>query len=315
MLNSKIMRIIFMGSAEFAGPALAALIKAGRDQIVAVVCPPARPSGRHQQIKQCPLDEYAISQALPVITPENINTAESVAVLRALKPDLVVVAAYGQILKPAILTLPEKGCLNLHASLLPGYRGAAPIQWAIARGENKTGVTAMLMNEKMDAGDIIAQAAEEILADDTAVSLGKRLGASGADLLLKTIEMIRAGEPPRIKQNEALATYAPGLKKSDGLLDWKKTARELENRVRAFQPWPTCFFILNGVMIRVLRAGVEDDSPAQPGTVIEARGAGPRIQTGRGSLRLLELQPAGKNAMSGRAFLCGKRISAGENLI
>lgn len=309
------MRIIFIGSAEFACPALELLLKAGRDEIVGVVSQPARPSGRHQKTKKCPVDESALAKSLPVLTPENINTPESVETLRALNPDLIIVVAYGQILKSPVLTLAPKGCINLHGSLLPKYRGAAPIQWAVANGEQKTGVTTMFINEKMDAGDVIAQEEELILPDDTGLTLGGRLADKGAKLLIETVEMIRRGNMPRIKQNEALASYAPRLKKTDGLIDWSKPAKELSNRIRGFQPWPCCYFTLKDKStVRVLQARIEADGSALPGTVLEACGVGPLIQTGAGSLRLLEVQPEGRKPMSGKAFLCGNRIIVGDLL-
>lgn len=310
------MKIIFMGSAEFACPALELLLNAGRDEITGVVSQPERPSGRHQKNKKCPVDEFSSAKSLPVLTPENINTPESVESLRALRPDLIVVVAYGQILKANILTLALKGCINLHGSLLPKYRGAAPIQWAIARGENKTGVTAMFINEKMDAGDIIAQEEELISPDDTSVSLGRRLADKGAKLLMETIEMIRRGNVPGTKQNEAFATYAPLLKKTDGVIDWNKPAKELSNRIRGFQPWPCCYFTLKDKsIVRVLRARVESDGSALPGIVFETRGEGPLIQTGAGSLRLLEVQPEGRRPMNGNAFMCGNKMSKGDSLL
>lgn len=337
-----------MGSAEFACPALELLLKTGRDEIVGVVSQPERPSDRHQKNKKCPLDEFASANSLRVLTPENINTPESVEALRALKPDLIIVVAYGQILKPPVLTLASKGCINLHGSLLPKYRGAAPIQWAIANGEQQTGVTTMFINEKMDAGDIIAQEKELILPDDTSASLGRRLADKGAKLLMETIEMIRRGNAPRTKQNEDLVSYAPRLKKNDGLIDWNRPARELSDRIRGFQPWPCCFFTLlrqealrlatgrKGVLgfegfrqgfaegsftlkdkttVRVLRARVESDGSASPGTILEAHGDGPLIQTGSGSLRLLEVQPEGRKPMSGNAFLCGNKMAEGERVV
>jgi methionyl-tRNA formyltransferase len=307
------MKIIFMGSAEFACPALNALVKAGRDEIIAVVSQPERPSGRHQAIKRSPLAELAVQHGLHVIMPENVNIPQAVEQLRALHPDLIIVAAYGQILKPELLNIPPKGCINVHASLLPKFRGAAPIQWAIARGEKTTGVTTMFMNEKMDAGDIICRAEENILSNDTSASLSGRLSEKGAKLLLEAIEMIRKGTAPRIKQDEALATYAPLLKKSDGLLDWTKPAEELENRIRAFQPWPVCFFTLNNKNIRVLGARVEADGGKSAGIILEAAGEGLKIQCGSGSLRLLKLQPEGKKPMSGYAFLCGYKMAAGNS--
>jgi len=308
------MRIIFMGSAEFACPSLESLCKADLVDLVGIVCQPERPKGRHLEMGKCPVDQYASSRNLCVLGPENINTPENISSLRALNPDLIVVVAYGQILKREILALPPKGCINLHASLLPKYRGAAPIQWAIANGEEVTGVTTMFMNEKMDVGDIILQEKETIFFDDTALTLGRRLCARGSGLLLKTMELICRDAAPRLKQDGAEATYAPMLKKEDGLLEWNKSAKELENRIRAFQPWPICFFVLNGKKVNVLRARVEEGGNALPGTVLEARGEGPLIQCGKDSLRILELQPEGKKPMSGKAFLCGNKITAGERL-
>jgi len=302
-----------MGSAEFACPALELLLKTGRDEIAGVVSQPERPSGRHQKNKKCPVDEFASARSLPVLTPENINTPESVEALRARQPEMIIVVAYGQILKADILALAPKGCVNLHGSLLPKYRGAAPIQWAIANGEEKTGVTTMFINEKMDAGDIIFQDEELILPDDTAASLGRRLADKGAKLLIQTVETIRLGDLLRAKQDAASATYAPRLKKTDGLIDWTRPAQELSNRIRGFQPWPCCYFALNDkTAVKVLRARVEPDRAKGPGTALETRGDGPLIQTGAGALRLLEVQPEGRKPMSGGAFLCGNKITAGE---
>ena len=304
-----------MGSAEFACPALELLLKSGHDKIVGAVSQPERPSGRRQKMQKCPVDAFAAANSLPVLTPENINTPESVESLRALKPDLIAVVAYGQILKANILTLAPEGCVNLHGSLLPKYRGAAPIQWAIANGERETGVTTMFINEKMDVGDIIAQEKELILPDDTSASLSGRLAKKGAKLLIETIEMIRCANAPRTKQDEALATCAPRLKKNDGMIDWTRPAKELSNRIRGFQHWPCCFFALKDkTTVRVLRARVEPDVEKEPGTVLETRGEGPLIQTGAGSLRLLELQPEGRKPMSGNAFLCGNKMAEGERL-
>ncbi len=309
------MKIIFMGSAEFACPALELLLQSGRDEIAGVVSQPERPGGRSQKTRKCPVDAFASARQIPVMTPENVNTPESVAALRLLKPDIIIVVAYGQILKADILAMAPLGCINLHGSLLPEYRGAAPIQWAIAGGKEKTGVTTMFVNEKMDAGDIILREEELISANDTAATLGKRLAGKGAKLLLETVEMIRRGNAPRAKQDEKLATCAPRLKKSDGLVDWTRPAGELANRVRGFQPWPCCYFTLNyKTTVKIMRARLEPDGGKEPGTVLETRGEGPLIQAGAGALRLLEVQPEGRKPMSGSAFLCGNKIRAGDLL-
>lgn len=309
------MKIIFMGSAEFACPSLRLLIESARDAVVGIVSQPERPKGRMRKIGKCPVDEYASSGAFRIFTPKNVNADESVEALRAQAPDLIVVVAYGQILKPAMLALAPKGCINLHASLLPKYRGAAPIQWSIARGEKKTGVTTMFLNEKMDEGDIIAQDEELVSDTDTSATLGARLAERGAKLLMDTIEMIRRGTAPRIKQDAASASYAPRLRKTDGLIDWNRPAGELADRIRGFQPWPCCYLTLKDkTTARVMRARVEADRGGKPGEILEACGEGPLIQAVCGSLRLLELQPEGKKPMTGAAFLCGNKLSVGDQV-
>ncbi|MDD5482668.1 MAG: methionyl-tRNA formyltransferase [Kiritimatiellae bacterium] len=317
------MRIIFMGSSEFACPALELILKTGRDEVVAVVSQPERPSGRRRRTKKCPVDEFVSRASIRTLTPENVNAPESIAALRALAPELIVVVAYGQILKSSLLKLPPQGCVNLHGSRLPQYRGAAPIQWAIARGERMTGVTTMFINEKMDGGDIILRAEERIAPDDTALSLSRRLAEKGAELLLESLAQIRDGRAPRIKQDESEVSYAPRLKKTDGRVDWIMPAKELSDRIRGFQPWPCCYFTLQAetarlasgaATVKILRARVEPGGGAEPGAVLETCGAGPLIQTGSGALRLLEVQPEGRKPMEGKAFLCGGKISRGEIL-
>lgn len=307
------MRIVFMGSAELACPCLDRLLARPADPVVGVVSQPDRPKGRSLQVAPCPVREHVAQAGIPVLTPEKINTPESLAALRALAPDLIVVVAYGQILKSALLNLPPRGCINVHASLLPKYRGAAPIQWAIARGERVTGVTTMYMNEGMDAGDIIAQREEPIREDDTAGTLHDRLARLGADLLAETLEAIHQGTVRRTPQNLADVTFAPKLKKSDGRLDWRQTAAEAYNRIRGFNPWPGCFFQLPGRgCVRVLKARVESSAKTgKPGEVLDCAGAGPLIQTGDQALRLLEVQPEGRKAMAGAAFLCGHPLAPG----
>jgi len=309
------MKLIFMGSAEFACPALEMLLNKGRDEICAVVSQPERPCGRSLKKRPCPAGALAAARSIPVLSPENINSADSLDNLRALSPDLIIVVAYGQFLKKELLELPRLGCVNLHGSLLPKYRGAAPIQWAIARGEQTTGVTTIVMSDKMDAGDIIMQEQEPILPDDTACSLGKRLAERGAKLLLETLDKIRDGSAQRQKQDDSAATFAPRLKKTDGIIDWSKPAFETENRIRGFQPWPCCFFMLNhNIKVKVFRARVENVCRGKPGTILEARGDGPLVQAGGGALRLLEVQPEGKKRMNGIAFLCGNKITEGAVL-
>ncbi len=311
------MRIVFMGSAELACPCLDTLLASAGDEVVGVVTQPDRPRGRSLRLGPCPVRARAAQRGIPVLTPERVNAPESVRAIRALAPDLAVVVAYGQILKPELLGIPPRGCVNLHASLLPKYRGAAPIQWAIARGETRTGVTTMFLNEAMDAGDIIAQVGETIREDDTAGTLQERLARLGADLLARTLDDIRGGRVRRTPQPPAEATFAPKLKKSDGRLDWSRPAVELSNRIRAFTPWPGCYCEFPGArpfLVRVLKARVEAGQ-GQLGEILSGAGDGPLVQTGALALRLLELQPEGRKPMSGAAFLCGHPLKAGEQLL
>jgi methionyl-tRNA formyltransferase len=326
------MRIIFMGSAELACPCLDRLLANPSDQVVGVVTQPDRPKGRSLQVAPCAVRAHVAARGIPVLTPENVNTPDSVAALRALAPDLIIVVAYGQFLKADILNLPprgsahrlvhrsfsseggsplgESGCINVHASLLPKYRGAAPIQWAVANGETETGVTTMFVNARMDAGDIIDQLAEPIRPEDTAGSLHDRLAQRGADLLARTIEALRQGSIRRQPQNEAKATFAPRIKKADGRMDWRLPATLIHNRVRGFNPWPGCFCKLPPVgVVRVLKARVETGRSEAVGAVLEVTGDGPLIQTGQDALRLLEVQPEGRKIMSGAAFLRGHPLT------
>jgi methionyl-tRNA formyltransferase len=309
-------RVVFIGSAELACPSLEKLHVTPSLKVVGVVTQPERPSGRSLRPAACPIHVCAARLGIPALTPEKINAPDSLEELRALRPDVIVVMAYGQILRSAILDLPPLGCINLHASLLPSYRGAAPIQWAIARGETVTGVTTMFMNEGLDAGDIIFQAAEPIHPEDTSATLHDRLAYRGADLLVRTLHAVRAGTAPRRSQDSVgVATFAPRLKKADGWMDWRLPAVELCNRVRGFYPWPGCFLSLPWPTVRlvkVLQARVEPAVPsvAAPGTVLEAAGDGPLISTGQAALRLLQVQPEGKRPMSGAAFLCGYGLRA-----
>ena len=304
------MRIIFMGSAELACPCLDRLLANPADQVVGVVTQPDRPKGRSLQMTPCAVRAHVAARGIPILTPDNVNAPDSVAALQALAPDLIVVVAYGQFLKADILDLPSRGCINVHASLLPKYRGAAPIQWAVANGETETGMTTMFVNIRMDAGDIIDQLAEPIRPEDTAGSLHDRLAQCGADLLARTIEMLRQGSIRRQPQDEAKATFAPRIKKADGRIDWRLPAALIHNRVRGFNPWPGCFCELAPVgVVRVLKTRVETGRSEAVGTVLDAAGEGPLIQAGQDALRLLELQPEGRKIMSGAAFLRGHPLT------
>jgi methionyl-tRNA formyltransferase len=312
------MRIIFMGSAPLACPSLEAILGArasgsrNANDVAGVVSQPDRPSGRRLRVSPCAVKVAALNASVPVLTPEDINAPESVSAVRNLKPDLIVVVAYGKILKPAVLSIPPLGCINLHASLLPAFRGAAPIQWAVARGENVTGVTTLYMDERMDAGDIIFQCRSPILPSDTAGTLHDRLAEEGAALLLRTLAAVGSGTAPRVPQDESAATYAPKLHKRDGRIDWTLPAREIHNRIRGFNPWPCCFCKTGKRMLRVLWATMES-TEGEAGEILDVSD-GPLVGTGAGSLRLTRVQPEGGKAMSAAAYLNGHPMTPGQRL-
>lgn len=310
------MRIIFMGAGRLACPALKTLADRKADEIVAVVTQPDRPSGRRRQLSPCPARQVAEEHGLRVLTPERVSGPAMVEELRGLAPDLIVVADFGQFLKADVLAIPPKGTINIHPSLLPRYRGAAPIQWAVARGETETGVTIMYVDERMDAGGIILQEKAPIREEDTAETLEGLLAELGASLLVRAVEQIRDGTVERTVQDEALVTLAPKLKKEDGRIDWSLPAVELRNRVRGFQPWPGAFCEAprgSGRILKVLRARVEQGS-GEPGIVLEAGERGPLVACGAGALRLLEVQPEGGKSMAGDAYLRGHPLEKGAQL-
>lgn len=314
------MRVIFMGSAELACPSLQALLLAADMQVVGVVTQPDRPKGRRLQPSPCATKALVQDSGVPVLTPEKVNAPAVVEELRALRPDVLAVVAYGQILKAEILALPPLGCINVHGSLLPAYRGAAPIQWAVVNGERETGVTIMHMNARMDAGDIILQRRTPIGAGDTAETLHDRLARLGAEALLEALRLLRAGKAPRVPQDEGAMTLAPKLRKEDGRLDWTQPALALERRVRGFHPWPGCHAVVPAGVVRaapcllkVHAVRVEAGSGA-PGEILEVNADGPLVATGDGALRLLVIQPEGGRSMDGGAFVCGHALKAGLRL-
>lgn len=311
------MRIVFMGSAELACRALETLTRSDSDELAAVITQPDRPKGRHLHFAPCPAKAYAERKGARILTPPNVNAPESLDKIRALHPDLLVVVAYGQILRRPLLDTPAHGCVNLHSSLLPKYRGAAPIQWAIANGDTVTGVTSMFMNERMDAGDIIFQDPVAIGPDETAGELHDRLAQAGAALLERTIDAIRTGTAPRQPQDERLATPAPKLSRKDGRIRWTMDADDIYNRIRGFDPWPGSFcrvpFGDKRQRLKVLKASVEASS-GDAGAVLEVEGAGPLIGTAKGALRLLRVQPEGGRSMQGNEYLRGHTLAPGDRL-
>ncbi len=297
-------RIVFMGSPDFAVPTLRTL--AAHYPVVGVVTQPDKAAGRGRKLTPPPVKVVAQELGLPLIQPRRLREEAAMAQLRAWQPDLIVVAAYGQILKPAVLDLPPFGCINVHASLLPRWRGASPIQHAILHGDAQTGITIMQMDPGMDTGPILRQRAIPITPDDTAATLSARLAALGADLLRETLPDYLAGRIQPQPQDDSQATYAPLLKKADGELDFTRPATYLARQVRAFHPWPGTFTTWKGQPFKVLAARAVDAPSPGPG-VHTIHQDYPAIGTSHGLLVLITVQPAGKKPLDGRAFLRGAR--------
>jgi methionyl-tRNA formyltransferase len=307
------MRVVFLGTPEFAVSSLNALISSGH-QVVAVFTQPDRPKGRGNQLAESAVKSAARAASLSIHQPERIRRPETVELLKRLAPELMVVVGYGQIIPQTIIDLPKYGILNVHASLLPRYRGAAPIQWAIASGEMQTGVTIMLIDAGLDTGDMLLKTSVPIKPDETAPELSVRLAPLGAGLLVEAMRQIATNSLQREKQNEAEATYAPVLKKEDGLIDWARPAQQIYNRLRGFAPWPGAYTFFRGQQLLVLSARVAEDSPASPGTL---RSDNQRLVVSCGestALELLEVQLSGKKRMSAQAFINGYRPAEYESL-
>lgn len=310
-----------MGTAPLAVRSLQALVTQPDFHVAAVVTQPDRPQGRKLQLKPSAVKEAALSLGLPVLQPERIRNEAALAELAAHRPDLIVVAAYGQILPKALLEQPRFGCLNVHTSLLPRYRGAAPIQWAILNGDPETGVTIMQMDVGMDTGPILSQRATPIGVADTAETLHDRLAELGAGLLVETIPGWVAGTIPSRPQPAEGASHARKIEKQDGLLDWQKPATALWNRVRGLVPWPGAFVHRplsaqgDHAILKVWEARFEeggDPAVPRPGTVVAADSAGIVVQCGEGRLRILTIQREGGRRMPVREFLAGMPVAAGE---
>jgi methionyl-tRNA formyltransferase len=302
------MRVVFMGSPAFAVPTLRALSDAY--QVVGAVTQPDRPAGRGRALTPPPIKETARGLGIPVLQPERLRMTDSTRAVAEWAPDLIIVAAFGQILRSEILSLPQHGCLNVHASLLPRWRGAAPIQAALRAGDTVTGITIMKMDVGMDTGGILAQASLPIRADDTGESLANRLAPLGASLLLETLPGYLRGELRPVPQDESLVTLAPLLKKEDGRLDFSRSAGELERQVRAFHPWPGTFLEWEARRLGVLRVSVAEAEGGAIGAVTR-HGSFPAVSTARGLLILELVHPAGRQPVSGDAFLRGAPGFAG----
>jgi methionyl-tRNA formyltransferase len=307
------MRLIFLGTPEFAVPSLQALVAAGH-AIPAVFTQPDRPKGRGNKLAASPVKEAARILDLPIYQPERIRRPENVELLASFTADMMVVVGYGQIIPQSIIDIPRYGILNVHASLLPKYRGAAPIQWAIAEGEQRTGVTIMQIDAGLDTGDMLATAEVAVAPDETAPELGKRLALLGADLLVKTIEQIRDGVVVRTRQDDDAATLAPILKKEDGIVNWSQPAGTIYNHFRGFTPWPGAYTYFRGTQVSLLRMKPCDHGELPPGVLHQEKG---RVFVGCGSnsgIEILELQIAGKKAMPASAFCNGYQPARGERM-
>ena len=308
------MRIVFMGTPEFAVPSLKALAGSG-EEVIAVVAQPDRPQGRGLKLSPPPTKVLAEERGIPVLQPPGIRTEAFLKELTELNPDVIVVAAYGKILPKPVLDLPPSGCINVHASILPKYRGAAPVNWAIARGEKITGVTIMRMDEGMDTGDILLTREVPIEDDDTGETLARKLSHAGAELLLIVLGNLKRGESRPRKQDDSHATYAPMLKKEDGRIDWTKPAREIRALIRGMLPWPGAFTLLDGKLLKIYKAAIsEGQGKGKEGEVINAPQGVLRVNTGEGALDIIELQMEGGKRLSSRDFLLGRKIEPGTVL-
>jgi methionyl-tRNA formyltransferase len=302
------MRVIFLGTPVFAVPTLEAVVSTGHD-VVTVVTQPDRPSGRGHQLTPSPVKEAALRHSLPVYQPERIRRPEAVAALAALAPDAMIVVGYGQIIPQSVIDIPPYGIINVHASLLPKYRGAGPVQWAIANGETHTGVTTMRIDAGLDTGDMLLKAETDIGPDETAVELGARLAAMGAALLIETLERIAVIAPQ--KQDAAQATYAPLLKKENGLIDWRQPAHAIHNRVRGFQPWPGAYTRFRSQQLHIWKSRATMRGPGVPGQLL----LHPlRAVCGEGALELIEVQLEGRKRIAGEAFANGQRVTGSDIL-
>jgi methionyl-tRNA formyltransferase len=302
------MRIVFFGTPKFAIPSLKDLLQSG-EELAAVVTQTDKKAGRGRILLPSPVKELAMSRGLKIIQPSNIKDTAFLNALSVIKPDMVVVVAYGKILPQQILKLPPLGCINVHASLLPKYRGAAPIQRAIINGEEQTGITTMLMDEGLDTGSILLQEKTDITDEDNADTLSKKLSEMGALLLMKTIRGLKNGSV-RPAPQEGIPSYAPALRKEDGKIDWSKSAKEIFNLIRGLYSWPCAYCYLNKERIKIIRAKALDGS-GFPGRVERANKGEFVIGTGKGLISIIELQPEGKTIMSAVSFLQGRRLEEG----
>lgn len=307
------MRIVFMGTPDFAVYSLDALLKAGHE-IVGVFTQPDKPQGRKMILTPSPIKEFALKNGLTVYQPTSVKTDEAFDLIKELNPELIAVVAYGKILPEQLLSVSKLGCVNVHASLLPKYRGASPIQWAIYCGDSVTGVTTQLMDKGVDTGDILMTESIDIASDDNFETLHDKLAVIGAQLLVKTVDGLNNCTIIPTKQSDDNVSYAPIIKKEMGLIDFSKTAKEVDCMIRAFTPWPSAFFFMDGLRIKVLSATLGPDTLCEFGTVIDIRN-GLTVSCGSGTSIIIDrLQPEGKSAMTANALLNGHPVKVGTKL-
>lgn len=309
------MRVIFMGTPDFATGTLEEIVKAGHE-VAGVVTQPDKPKGRGKTMMPTPVKETALKYNLPVYQPKKVREPEFVELLRSLKPDVMVVAAFGQIITKEILEMPKHGCINVHASLLPAYRGAAPIQWAVINGDKESGVTIMQMDEGIDTGDMIEKAVVPIAEDETGGSLFDKLSHTGAKLCVKVLRDLEEGTAVREKQPEESTTpYAKMIDKKMGEVDWKKSAKEIEQLIRGLNPWPSAYTKVHGKTLKLWKAKVLlETSQMNPGQIVKVTKDSLAVQTGQGMLEIQELQLEGKKRMDTSSFLRGYTLAEGESL-
>ncbi len=303
------MKVIFMGTPDFAAASLEAVVNAGHE-VAAVVTNVDKPAKRGKHIQFSDVKKKALELGLPVLQPARVKDEEFIRQLSAYEADIIIVAAYGHIIPKAILEMPKYGCINVHASLLPKYRGAAPIQWAVVDGEEKSGVTIMQMNEGLDTGDTIAVSEVILDEDETGGSLFDKLSDEGGRLLTDTLKKIEAGDIHPVPQPaESPTPYARMIRKTDGLVDWSKSAVEIERLVRGMNPWPSAFTYLGNKSLKLWKVRTDEaESGAEPGSVFDVNRKGFKVQTGKGSLQILELQLEGKKRLTAEEFLRGRAI-------
>lgn len=307
------MKVVYMGTPDFAVGPLEAIIKAGHE-VTAVVTQPDKPKGRGKEMAMSPVKECALQYHIPVLTPVKIKAAEAVEELKQYPADIFVVAAFGQILSEEILNMPKYGCINIHASLLPKYRGAAPIQWSIIDGEEETGITIMQMDKGLDTGDILFQKKVAITAEETGESLFDKLALTGAEFVVEALERIEKGDVHPIKQEDEKSSYAKMLSKSVGKIDWAQSAVVIERLIRGLNSWPSAYTTYKGKQLKIWSATVEPHEAGEPGTVAKVSKDAVYIRTGEGTLALKEIQLEGKKRMTTKEFLLGRSFEEGEKL-